>query len=126
MLVQTGRMAGRQLEKTVERSQLPAVSSQGETQQHPPISDKPVSRVLQAIEPWLSLTEEDFTPELKELLAGIQQPLTIPTDKDLVIESPTQTPLQTTASQTHAIAIRGIASNLETRHLVLIAPNNQV
>lgn len=127
MLVQTGRMAGRQLEKTVERRQLPTASSQEETQPQPPISDKPVSRVLQAIEPLLSPTlAEDATPELKELLIGIQQSLTLPQDKDLIIESPIPNPLQATASQTHAIAIQGVASNVETRNLVLITPNNQV
>jgi hypothetical protein len=118
MLVQTGRMAGRQLEKTVERRQLPAASSPEETQQ-PPISDKPVARVLKAIEPLLSTTlEKDVTPALKDLLTGVGQPLTIPT-QDLEILSPI-------SSQSSAIAIRGVASDLETRHLVLIAPNNQV
>ncbi|MGK7874191.1 MAG: hypothetical protein AB4426_13020 [Xenococcaceae cyanobacterium] len=55
LLVQTGRMAGRQLEQKVEQAQLPK-STPDTNHQQPPSADKPIEQVLKVVEPWLSPT----------------------------------------------------------------------
>ncbi|MGH2414693.1 MAG: hypothetical protein ACRDEA_13605, partial [Microcystaceae cyanobacterium] len=58
LLVQTGRVAGHQLEQTVvEKAKLPAATPQSELQQQPITADRPIEQVLKAIEPWLPLKE---------------------------------------------------------------------
>ncbi len=50
LLVQTGRMAGHQLQQTVEQTQLPVSTAKSEDRQQPSTADKPIEQVLKAVE----------------------------------------------------------------------------
>jgi hypothetical protein len=131
LLVQTGRMAGRQLGKTVEKAQLPASSSPTETQPTAPPADQPIAQVLQAIE--VAIAPESSSgspPQRTELLAGIQQQAqsTLKTSslpksrstENLAVRSSSKT------AKSSQIIVRGIASSLQTRDLVLVTSDNQI
>ncbi|AFY75635.1 hypothetical protein Ple7327_0156 [Pleurocapsa sp. PCC 7327] len=131
LLVQTGRMAGRQLGKTVEKAQLPASSSPTETQPTSPPADQPIAQVLQAIEVAIAPeSSSNPSPQETELLAGIQQQTqsTLKTS-DLLRSRSTQNLTVRSSSETaksSQIVVRGIASSLQTRDLVLVTSDNQI
>jgi hypothetical protein len=110
LMVQAGRLAGRQLERTVERANLPP-SSQANTENRPIPSDRPIAQVLRSIVPATELESSDLAPKLTQRQTSIQEPAQNPAD--LVSRSLSQT-------------VRGVASVLETRDLVLISPENQI
>ncbi|OKH26884.1 hypothetical protein NIES593_02295 [Hydrococcus rivularis NIES-593] len=131
LLVQAGRMAGRQLGKTVEKAQLPASSSPTETQPNSPPADRPIAQVLQAIEVAIAPeSSSNSSPQPTELLAGIQQQTqsTLKTS-DLLRSRSTENLAVRSSSKTaksSQIIVRGIASSLQTRDLVLVTSDNQI
>jgi hypothetical protein len=139
LLVQTGRMAGRKLGKTVERANLPPSPSHTETQAQHFTPDQPIERVLQAVEPWLSPrleqeSERDRAPQLAELIVGIEQHLdkllqetaSPETPTNSAIQSSSESQPQTTQSNKGHLTIQGVASQIETRELVLVSSDNQI
>jgi hypothetical protein len=100
LLVQTGRMAGRQLGKTVERAKLSASSSPTETQSSATTSDRPIEQVLEAIALLPTIAPESSSDRIKPLNESPEHRL-----------PPT---------------IQGVACHLQTRHLVLATSNEEI
>jgi len=100
LIVQAGRMAGRQIGQKIERVQAKLLSGESvET------ADQPIEAVLKTVELWLSpqTKEESSTPSLQEFTA-----------------------LEATESTREKIIIRGVATFLETRRLVLVTTKNEI
>ncbi len=103
LLVQTGRIAGHQLQQTFEQAQLPVSTAKSEDRQQPPTADKPIEQVLKAVEsgllaPYsrksstvdanlrssdvsLGLPSEGLLPSLKEWMTRIWQQALAPVQK---------------------------------------------
>jgi hypothetical protein len=137
LMVQTGRMAGRQLEKTVERSQLPPATESGEPQ--PPTTEiapeTTIERVLQAIPPLLSPVggaENSSATQLQEVLIEIQQKRSRfekaiePARSNSIVSASEKNLPSTTSASSGALLVRGVASRIETQEIVLVAPNNEI
>jgi hypothetical protein len=138
LMVQTGRMAGRQLGKTIERSPLPP-SNATEEPQTPTTTIAPettIDRVLQAIPPLLSGVGEtknrDSAVQLQEVLIEIQQKRSRfdkaiePASSHSILSASGESLPSTTSESSSALLVRGVASLIETQEIVLIAPNNEI
>lgn len=137
LMVQTGRMAGRQLGKTVERSQLSPASTSEEPQ--PPTTtiapETPIERVLQTIPPLLSPVEKpenSSATQLQEVLIEIQQKRSrfsraiAPATSNAILPATGENLAPTTSESSSALLVRGVASLIETKEIVLVAPNNEI
>jgi hypothetical protein len=141
LIVQTGRMAGRQLGTTVEKAKLPPVPT--DSQRATPPVDTTIDRVLETVDLWLSPTSE---PEASKDLADSVLPATekqdLPVKMCTMVHISPQTPEliePEKLAQLHpnssvgeiqnpkdSLAVCGVASLLETHDLVLVTQDNQI
>jgi hypothetical protein len=129
-IVQTGRMAGRQLGTKVEQAQLSP--SPTDSQHSTPSADATIERVLETVDLWLSPTSEPASSN------DLADSVLSPTDQqDAIVQSTGSKAIakmstmvdilpQATESNEARLTICGVASLLETRNLVLVAPDNQI
>ena len=118
LLVQAGRLTGRQLEQNAKRLPVSLHNS--------PIvidADQPLTAILATIEPYLVITEETETLKLHQILNPYHKPTisqfsTTIQKNEISADSP---PLPD-----QAIELQGLATILENRHLALVGSANLV
>ena len=126
-LVQTGRMAARQFKQKLEHTQLPQSTAETKQKQEAPTTDQAIERVLQSVEPWLSQAPSSISNQesfILESLAKAHDNSIIYTDTTSIENSIDQSPNKQQLKG--ASIIRGVATCLETRNLVLVTTNNQI
>jgi hypothetical protein len=140
LIVQTGRMAGRQLGTTVEKAKLPPVPT--DSQRATPPVDTTIDRVLETVDLWLSPTSE---PEASKDVADSVLPATekqdLPVKMSTIVDILTQTPDLNEREKfarllpdssvgiqnpKDSLTVCGVASLLETHDLVLVTQDNQI
>ncbi len=129
LLVQTGRLTGQQLGKTLERAALPPADSavretsacKAEASSDFVKSDRPIERTLAAVEPWLT---DLATPPSKRVPGWeqLQQMMGRSLSPSLQLQIITE---QNADLKAKKCLVCGLASLLDSRRLVLVSADNQ-
>ncbi|NES80934.1 MAG: hypothetical protein F6K10_05755 [Moorea sp. SIO2B7] len=125
-LVQTGRMAARQFKQKVEHTQLPQSTAETKQKQEAPTTAQAIERVLKSVEPWLS----QFPSLISNQESFILESLAKAHDNSIIQPDTTiQNSIDQSSNKQQlkgASIIRGVATCLETRNLVLVTTDNQI
>lgn len=139
LLVQAGRSTRQKLDQTIQKNALPPETAPKEVTESSLSVDRPLKRVLQAIDPWfadsappkpqLSPQKPNYSPKitdknspewaifLKQVRDNIRRSLSQP--------SGVLTPLSGKSLPISSVDIQGMATLLDNHNLVLVTLNNQ-